>query len=59
MTKHRMKIKALLIDLDGTIVNITEPCIEAAKEATSTLRFQKIDIKIGLEIAKNYSQIFP
>jgi len=52
MTKHRMKVKALLIDLDGTIVNITEPCIEAAKEATSTLRFQKIDVKIGLEIAK-------
>jgi len=47
-----MRVKALLIDLDGTIVDITEPCIEAAKEAASTLRLRNIDTKIGLEIAK-------
>lgn len=59
MAKRRMRVKALLIDLDGTIVDITEPCIEAAKEATSTLRFQKIDIKIGLEIAKKLQSNLP
>jgi len=48
----RLKVKALLIDLDGTIVDITEPCLEAAKEAASTLQLQNIDTKIGLEIAK-------
>jgi HAD superfamily hydrolase (TIGR01509 family) len=47
-----MRVKALLIDLDGTIVDITEPCLEAAKEAASALQLQNIDIKIGLEIAK-------
>jgi len=52
MAKHRMRVKALLIDLDGTIVDITEPCLEAAKEAASTLRLRNIDTKIGLEIAK-------
>jgi len=50
--RKRLKVKALLIDLDGTIVNITEPCIEAAEEAASTLGFRNIDTKIGLEIAK-------
>jgi len=50
--RKRLRVKALLIDLDGTIVDITEPCIEAAKEAASTLRFRNIDGKIGLEIAK-------
>jgi len=53
MTKHkRLRVKALLMDLDGTIVDITEPCIEAAKEAASALQLQNIDTKIGLEIAK-------
>jgi len=52
MAKHKMRVKALLIDLDGTIVDITEPCLEAAKEATSTLQLQNIDVQIGLEIAK-------
>jgi len=50
--RKRLRVKALLIDLDGTIVNITEPCIEAAQEATSALRLRNIDTKIGLEIAK-------
>jgi len=50
--RKRLMVKALLIDLDGTIVDIAEPCIEAAKEAASTLGFRNIDAKIGLEIAK-------
>jgi len=50
--RKRLKIKALLIDLDGTIVDITDPCLEAAKEAASKLQLRNIDIKIGLEIAK-------
>lgn len=53
MAEHkRLLVKALLIDLDGTIVDIAEPCIEAAKEAAFTLGFRNIDAKIGLEIAK-------
>jgi HAD superfamily hydrolase (TIGR01509 family) len=41
-----------LIDLDGTIVDITVPCIKAAKEASSALGLQNLDDGIGLEIAK-------
>jgi len=52
MVQHKIRVKALLIDLDGTIVDITELCTEAAKEAASKLRLQNIDTEIGLEIAK-------
>jgi len=50
--KRLLRVKALLIDLDGTIVDITQPCIEATETAASKLRFRNIDSKIGLEIAK-------
>jgi HAD superfamily hydrolase (TIGR01509 family) len=52
MTKRNMKVKALLIDLDGTLVDAVEPCIEAAKEAASKLCLGNIDFNVGLEIAK-------
>jgi len=50
--RKRLRVKALLIDLDGTIVDITEPCIEASEKAASTLGFRNIDTQIGLQIAK-------
>jgi len=52
MVELRLNVRALLIDLDGTIVNVTEPCIEAAKKAAYTLRLQDLDSKIGLEICR-------
>jgi HAD superfamily hydrolase (TIGR01509 family) len=52
LARERIKAKALLIDLDGTIVDITEPCHAAAKEAASKLQLENIDPEIGLEIAK-------
>lgn len=57
--RKRLKVKALLIDLDGTIVNITEPCIEAAEKAAFKLQLRNIDIKIGLEIAKKLQSNLP
>jgi phosphoglycolate phosphatase len=57
--RERLRVKALLIDLDGTIVDITEPCLEAAEEAASTLRLYNIDTKIGLEIAKKLQSNLP
>jgi len=59
MAEDRIKVKALLIDLDGTIVNALEPCIEAAKKATSAPQFRNIDIKIGLEICKQLQSDLP
>jgi HAD superfamily hydrolase (TIGR01509 family) len=52
LTRERIKAKALLIDLDGTIVDITEPCHAAAKEAAIRLQLENIDPEIGVEIAK-------
>jgi HAD superfamily hydrolase (TIGR01509 family) len=52
LDKQRIKAKALLIDLDGTIVDITEPCQAAAKEAAIKLQLEDIDPEIGVEIAK-------
>jgi HAD superfamily hydrolase (TIGR01509 family) len=52
LTRERIKAKALLIDLDGTIVDITEPCHAAAKEAAIKLQLEDIDPEIGVEIAK-------
>jgi phosphoglycolate phosphatase len=50
--KQRIRAKALLIDLDGTIVDIAEPCHEAAEQAAHRLGLRNIDAKIGLTIAK-------
>jgi HAD superfamily hydrolase (TIGR01509 family) len=52
LTHPMIKAKALLIDLDGTIVDITEPCYAAAKEAAIKLQLEDIDPEIGVEIAK-------
>ena len=52
----RIKAKALLIDLDGTIVDITEPCHAAAKEAAVKLRIANVDPEIGVEIAKKLQE---
>jgi len=54
-----LRVKALLIDLDGTIVDITKPCLEAAQKAASKLKLQNIDPKIGLEIAKKLQSNLP
>jgi phosphoglycolate phosphatase len=47
-----LRVKAILIDLDGTIVDIGEPLIEAAGRTASALGLRNIDPKIGLELAK-------
>jgi len=60
MAKHRsLRVKALIIDLDGTIVDIAEPCIEAAREASYVLRLRNIEPRIGLEIAKKLQSNLP
>jgi len=56
LTGERIEAKALLIDLDGTIVDITEPCHAAAKEAAVKLQLEDIDPEIGLEIAKKLQE---
>ena len=52
MTGQRLKVKALLIDLDGTLVDATDALVEAAKHALSTIGFHRISPQIGVEIAR-------
>ncbi|MEM3010403.1 MAG: HAD family hydrolase [Candidatus Bathyarchaeia archaeon] len=51
-----MKVKALLIDLDGTLVDSAEALETAAKIAWASIGMKKGDGKIGLEIAKRLQQ---
>ena len=41
-----------MIDLDGTIVEIDDPLIEAAAQTASNLGLRNIDPRIGIELAK-------
>jgi HAD superfamily hydrolase (TIGR01509 family) len=47
-----LRVKAILIDLDGTVVGIGEPLIEAAVRTASALGLRNVDPRIGLELAK-------
>jgi phosphoglycolate phosphatase len=47
-----LRVKAMLIDLDGTIVDIGEPLSEAARRTASTLGLRNVDPRIGFELAK-------
>lgn len=59
MTNKRLKVKALLIDLDGTIVDATEALVEAAKHALTTIDFQYTGPQIGVEIARKLQSNLP
>ncbi len=59
MTGQRLKVKALLIDLDGTLVDATDALVEAAKHALTTIGFQSISPQIGVEIARQLQSNLP
>lgn len=59
MTGQRLKVKALLIDLDGTLVDITEALVEAAKQALTTIGFHQVNPQIGVEIARQLQSNLP
>jgi len=52
MTFQRLKVKALLIDLDGTLVDATEALVEAARQALNVVGLRHLNPQIGLEIAR-------
>jgi len=60
MTRHkRLKIKALLIDLDGTLVDSTEAYREAGRVGFAALRLNLTDDKIAFEVARRLEQSLP
>ncbi|MFQ6074318.1 MAG: HAD family hydrolase [Candidatus Bathyarchaeia archaeon] len=59
MPSQGLKVKALLIDLDGTLVDATEALVEAAKHALTTIGFHHTDPQIGVEIARQLQSNLP
>lgn len=53
MARQKLKAKALLIDLDGTIVDSTDAFAEAAKMAFSAIGHPQSSSDIGLEMARH------
>lgn len=54
-----MKVKGVLLDLDGTIVDSKEAYIEALKAAFSALGRKNFDVKIAKEIPRTLEQNLP
>ncbi|MDH5448992.1 MAG: HAD-IA family hydrolase [Candidatus Bathyarchaeota archaeon] len=52
MAQQKLEAKALLIDLDGTIVDSLEAFAEAAETALSTIGGSQSSDNVGLEIAR-------
>jgi HAD superfamily hydrolase (TIGR01509 family) len=56
MEKPKLKVKGIILDLDGTIVDSREAYIEAAKAASAATGQEKVDIKIAMEIPRRLEQ---
>lgn len=59
MTKQKLRAKALLIDLDGTIVDSLEAFAEAAETALSAIGCNQRSDDVGLEIARRLQLNLP
>ena len=54
--KRKLKVKGIILDLDGTIVDSREAYIEAAKAAFAAIGQENVDIKIAKEIPRRLEQ---
>jgi HAD superfamily hydrolase (TIGR01509 family) len=59
MEKSKLKVKGILLDLDGTIVDSKEAYLEAVKTAFKTMGQRIVDEKIAIEIPKRIEQNLP
>ena len=55
----KLKVKAILFDLDGTIVDSKEAYFEAARTAFAPTGQETVDIKVMTEIPKRLEQSMP
>ncbi|MGB9714499.1 MAG: HAD family hydrolase [Candidatus Bathyarchaeales archaeon] len=55
----KLKVKGLLLDLDGTIVDSREAYLEAAKKAFTAIGEKNFDAKIVMEIPRRLEQNLP
>lgn len=56
MEKRKLKVKGIILDLDGTIVDSREAYVEAAKAAFAAIGQEKVDIKMATEIPRRLEQ---
>ena len=56
MKKRKLKVKGIILDLDGTIVDSREAYVEAAKAAFTATGQEKVDIKTATEIPRRLEQ---
>jgi len=59
MEKQRLKVKGILLDLDGTIVDSKEAYLEALKTAFKMTGQRMVNAKIATEIPKRLEQNLP
>ena len=56
MEKVKLKVKGILLDLDGTIVDSREAYLEAAKAAFAAIGRKMVNVKIATEIPRRLEQ---
>jgi len=56
LEKVRLKVKGILLDLDGTIVDSTKAYLEAAKAAYAAIGRKTVDAKIAMEVPRRLEQ---
>ncbi len=56
MEKPKLKVKGIILDLDGTTVDSREAYIEAARAAFAAIGQANVDIKIAKEIPRRLEQ---
>ena len=59
MRSVRFKVKGVLLDLDGTIVDSREAYLEAAKAGLAAIRQRLVDTTIVMDIPKRLEQNMP
>jgi HAD superfamily hydrolase (TIGR01509 family) len=59
MEKSALKVKGILLDLDGTVVDSREAYLEAVKTAFKTIGQMIVDVRIVTEIPKRIEQNLP
>jgi phosphoglycolate phosphatase len=59
MSTRRLRVKALMIDLDGTLVDSTSALVEAAKQALTATSLHHVNPQIGVDIARRLQSNLP
>jgi len=59
MESKKLKVKGILLDLDGTILDSKEAYLEAVKTAFATIGQRRFNLKIVTEIPKRLEQNLP